>query len=96
MGHHAVTERRKSGSASGLVEVESHDFNRGSVSTNPIAACLRASGNFSCVSSAKMVKFRQRGGLHKMRSKKGKVQPVVSIEDRIKAAALLLKIGQDA
>lgn len=36
MGHHAVTERRKTGSASGLVEVESHDFNRGSVST-----CLR-------------------------------------------------------
>ena len=32
MGHHAVTERRKTGSASGLVEVESHDFNRGSVS----------------------------------------------------------------
>ena len=31
-----------------------------------------------------------------MRSKKGKVQPVVSIEDRIKAAAMLLKIGQDA
>ena len=32
VGHHAVTERRKTGSASGLVEVESHDFNRGSVS----------------------------------------------------------------
>ncbi len=31
-----------------------------------------------------------------MRSKKGKAQPVVSIEDRIKAAAMLLKIGQDA
>lgn len=31
-----------------------------------------------------------------MRSKNGKVQPVVSIEDRIKAAAMLLKIGQDA
>lgn len=33
MGHHAVTERHKTGSASGLVEVESHDFNRGSVSS---------------------------------------------------------------
>ena len=32
VGHHAVTERRKTGTASGLVEVESHDFNRGSVS----------------------------------------------------------------
>ena len=32
MGHHAVTERRKTRSASGLVEVESHDFNCGSVS----------------------------------------------------------------
>jgi hypothetical protein len=33
VGHHAVTERRKTGTASGLVEVESHDFNRGSVSS---------------------------------------------------------------
>ena len=32
MGHHSVTERCKTGSASDLVEVESHDFNRGSVS----------------------------------------------------------------
>ena len=36
VGHHAVTERRKTGTASGLVEVESHDFNRGSVS-NPVS-----------------------------------------------------------
>lgn len=33
MGHHSVTEGCKTGSASDLVEVESHDFNRGSVST---------------------------------------------------------------
>lgn len=32
-GNNAVTERRKTGSASNLVEVESHDFNRRSVST---------------------------------------------------------------
>ena len=32
MGHHSVTERFKTGSASDLIEVESHDFNRGSVS----------------------------------------------------------------
>lgn len=31
-----------------------------------------------------------------MTNKKVKIQPVVSIEDRIKAAAMLLKIGQDA
>lgn len=31
-----------------------------------------------------------------MTNKKIKIQPVVSIEDRIKAAAMLLKIGQDA
>ena len=31
-----------------------------------------------------------------MKNKKVKAQPVVSIEDRIKAAAMLLKIGQDA
>ena len=36
MGHHSVTERCKTGSASDLVEVESHDFNRGSVS-NPVS-----------------------------------------------------------
>ena len=36
MGHHAVTERRKTGSASDLVEVESHDFNRGSVSISSV------------------------------------------------------------
>lgn len=36
VGHHAVTERRKTGTASGLVEVESHDFNRGSVSIEEI------------------------------------------------------------
>lgn len=37
MGHHSVAERCKTGSASDLVEVESHDFNRGSVSRRRVS-----------------------------------------------------------
>ena len=41
MGHHSVTERCKTGSAGDLVEVESHDFNRGSVSNKAFAEAFR-------------------------------------------------------
>lgn len=46
MGHHSVTERCKTGSASDLVEVESHDFNRGSVS-NYIVCTTKCQYNHS-------------------------------------------------
>ena len=59
MGHHAVTERRKTGSASDLVEVESHDFNRGSVSTDPHHLSRYALRIFGCFGNARVGLFNE-------------------------------------
>ena len=51
MGHHSVTERFKTGSASDLVEVESHDFNRGSVSRSLLYNDFEQAAELGCLLS---------------------------------------------